>query len=61
MRLLNVPDVCRMLTEKVSEFLGYHLNSVCEKMVLTLEINVTFLKRLKNINTLPKNSKILYI
>ena len=61
MRLLNVPDVCRMLTEKVSEFLAYHLNSVCEKMVLTLEITVTFLKRLKNINTFPENSKILYI
>ena len=46
---------CGRLTEKVSEFLDYHLNLVIQKGCSYIKHSRDFLKKIKNLCSLPEN------
>ena len=47
---------CGTLTEKVSEFLKYHLKPVTQKGCSYIKDSGDFLKKIKNLGSLPENS-----
>ena len=60
-RLENVPEKpvisnCGTLREKVSEFLVYHLKPVMQKGCSYIKDSEDFLKKIKNLCSLPENS-----
>ena len=60
-RLSDVPgrpviSNCRMPTEKVSEFLDYHLKPVMQNGKLYIRDSGHLLEKIKNISTLPENA-----
>ena len=64
-RLNNVPDWpvisnCGYYTENISYFLDYHLQPLVEKAESYIKDKNHFLKKLKELDILPKNA-ILYI
>ena len=47
---------CGTLTEKVSEFLGYHLKPAMQKGCSYIKDSREFLKKIKNLTFLPESS-----
>ena len=47
---------CAMLTEKVSEYLDYHLKPVMQNGKSYIRDSGHFLEKIKNVNNLPQNA-----